>query len=184
MVAVFLAVGFEEIEALATVDILRRAGLEVITVGVDDEQDPGTLIYGAHSIGVIADTNTEVFFSEDMEAMILPGGMPGTLHLEESAAVREALEYAMEKGLPVGAICAAPSILGHMGYLKGRRATCYPGFEEDLVGAILCDDLVVTDGNITTGKGPGAAVEFALRLVEILVDADMAATIRSAMQCQ
>lgn len=178
MIAVFLANGFEEIEALATVDILRRAELDVVTVGVGT-----TTPVGAHNISVSSDIYEGDLSFDAINAVILPGGMPGTLNLENSAVVQQALRYAMDANLPIGAICAAPSILGHAGYLKGKRATCYPGFESELTGAILCDG-VVTDGNITTATGAGVAVDFALQLARILVSEDAADNIRRGIQCR
>ena len=178
MIAVFLADGFEEIEALATVDILRRAGLNVTMVGVATENPTG-----AHNMQILADMPESELTLSQLEAVILPGGMPGTLNLEKSDRVQATVAYAMEHSLPIGAICAAPSILGHAGYLQGKKATCYPGFEQELTGAILCDG-VVTDGNITTACGAGVAVDFALELVSILVSADMADSIRRGIQCR
>lgn len=178
MIAVFLADGFEEIEALATVDILRRAGLAVSTVGVAT-QNP----IGAHHMQILADVAEYELDIPALEAVVLPGGMPGTLHLENSPVVQESIRYAMAQDLPVGAICAAPSILGHAGYLNGKKATCYPGFESELSGAI-CVDGVITDGNVTTGCGPGVAVDFALELVRVLVSAEKAEEIRRGMQCR
>lgn len=178
MIAVFLANGFEEIEALAVVDILRRAELNVAIVGVGVNMP-----MGAHNIRVMTDVFQDDLILSDLDAVVLPGGMPGTLKLEQSAVVQDALRYAVENGLPIGAICAAPSILGHLGYLKGLRATCYPGFEKDLTDAIVVDG-VVTDGNITTGCGPGVAVDFALELVKRLVSTEKADEIRKGMQCR
>lgn len=178
MIAVFLANGFEEIEALATVDILRRAGLNVVTVGVGSHTP-----VGAHSIPVTADITEDQLVISDCEAVILPGGMPGTLNLENSSVVQAALAYAMDNALPVAAICAAPSILGHAGYLQGKKATCYPGFEPELTGAILADKGVITDGTITTASGAGVAVDFALELVRRLVSDETAETIRRGIQC-
>lgn len=178
MIAVFLADGFEEIEALATVDILRRAGLNVSTVGVATQNPTG-----AHNMQILADMSESELNLSQLEAVILPGGMPGTLNLEKSDQVQAAVAYAVEHSLPIGAICAAPSILGHAGYLQGKKATCYPGFEQELTGATLCDG-VVTDGNITTASGAGVAVDFALELVSILVSANEADTIRRGIQCR
>ena len=177
MIAVFLANGFEEIEALAVVDVLRRAELDVATIAVGC-----TVPVGAHGIAVQPDLHENSLDFSTLEAMVLPGGMPGTLNLEQSDVVQKALRYAMDRNLVVGAICAAPSILGHKGYLNGLRATCYPGFESSLEGAILTDG-VVTDGNVTTGCGPGVAVEFALELVSRLLSSDTSDSIREAMQC-
>ena len=141
MIAVFLANGFEEIEALAAVDLLRRAGLDVVTVGVGTNKP-----VGAHNIPVTADITEEQLDFAALTAVVLPGGMPGTLNLEKSAVVQKALSVVAEKQLPIGAICAAPSILGHAGLLRGLHATCYPGFEEALNGAEYEEGGVVTDG--------------------------------------
>lgn len=181
MIAVFLADGFEEIEALAVVDVLRRADLDVAIVGVD-ETTPGDPI-GAHNIQVKVDIHEVDLDILELEAVVLPGGMPGTLNLEKSGIVMAAVRHAMERNLPVGAICAAPSILGHAGYLNGKRATCYPGFEASMTGAIPMDG-VVTDGNVTTGCGPGVAIDFALELVRVLVSEQKAEEIRRGMQCR
>ena len=178
MIPVFLANGFEEIEALATVDILRRANVEVVTVGVGSKMP-----VGAHGIAVCADITEDELDLSRIEGVVLPGGMPGTTNLEASAVVQSAVAYAAERGLLLAAICAAPSILGHGGYLRGKRATCYPGFESELEGAILCDG-VVTDGNITTACGAGVAVDFALELVRVLVSDDVADSIRRGIQCR
>ena len=179
MIAVFLADGFEEIEALAVVDILRRAELDVRSVGV------GTLSpKGAHGIQVQADIADLALNHTDLQCVVLPGGMPGTLNLEGSDVVQKAVAHAVENALPVAAICAAPSILGHAGYLNGVRATCYPGFEKELTGAVLSDKAVVTDGLFTTAAGAGVAVDFALELVSRLVSPATAKSIREAIQCR
>ncbi len=179
MIAVFLADGFEEIEALAVVDILRRAQLEVVTVGVGTEMPTG-----AHGIAVQADMDEGNLETAKLAAVVLPGGMPGTLNLEKSPAVQQVVAYAMEHRLPVGAICAAPSILGHGGYLQGLHATCYPGFENELTGAIYESGGVVTDGTVTTAAGAGVAVDFALELVRQLVSVSVAEEIRRGIQCR
>lgn len=180
MICVFLADGFEKIEALAVVDILRRANLDVNTIAVNT-----VMPEGAHGIDVLCNlVDAEIENISDISTIILPGGMPGTRNLEESEVVQEALQYAVEHKLHIGAICAAPSILGHAGYLQGKKATCYPGFETELTGAILVDDAVVTDGNITTACGPGVAIDFALELVRVLVSAEKADEIRREMQCR
>lgn len=170
MIYVFLAEGFEEIEALTPVDILRRAGLEVTTVAVGESKT----VKGSHGIEVVADI-TENELSDDVaQAIILPGGMPGTVNLEESVKVIEALGRAIMNDSLVCAICAAPSILGISGFLKGKKATCYPGFEEYLDDAIFTNERVVRDGNIITSKGMGCAAEFALCIVEALVSKEKA----------
>lgn len=179
MIYVFLADGFEEIEALATVDVLRRADLQVQTVGVGD-----TAIRGAHGMIVNADVSECDVRFDDMTAMVLPGGMPGTLNLEASQTVQTAIKIAVDNRLPIGAICAAPSILGHLDLLRGVKATCYPGFEEDLHGAVMAQESVVTDGLFTTAAGAGVAIDFALELVSRLSSQEAAQTIREAMQCR
>lgn len=178
MVYVFLAQGFEEIEALAVVDVLRRAELEVKTVGVT-----GEIVGGAHGIVVACDTVEGVIDPADAQMIVLPGGIPGTLHLEKSAVVQEAIRSAMEQNRYIGAICAAPSILGHLGYLDGRDITCFPGFESQMPKAYYTGEKVVVSDNIIMGKGAGAAVDFALKLVEVLVSSERAKKLRESMQC-
>ena len=177
MIPVFLANGFEEIEALATVDILRRANVEVVTVGVGSKMP-----VGAHGIAVCADITEEELDLTAINGVVLPGGMPGTTNLEASVVVQSAVSYAARRGLLLAAICAAPSVLGHGGYLRSKNATCYPGFESELQGAILGKG-VVTDGNIITASGAGVAVDFALALVRYLVSAEVSDAIRGGIQC-
>ncbi|MBQ2707781.1 MAG: DJ-1/PfpI family protein, partial [Clostridia bacterium] len=153
MVYLFLADGFEEVEALTPLDMLRRAQVPVTTVGIG-----GEYIRGAHDIVVKADISAADIDFNDLTAVILPGGMPGTLNLDKSDDVQRAIAYATENDLTVAAICAAPSILGHGGYLSGRNATCFPGFEDELLGAELSDEPLVWDGNILTAKGAGVAL--------------------------
>lgn len=178
MIYVLLADGFEEVEALAPIDLLRRAGLQVQTVGIGS-----ACPVGAHGIPVKADVPEAAAELSCMEALVLPGGMPGTKHLDESPWVRAAVNYAAEHQIPIGAICAAPSVLGHAGILRGLRATCYPGFEPELTGAILTDAAVVTDGSVTTARGAGVAIEFALELVAGLTTPELAEQIREGIQC-
>lgn len=179
MVYLYLADGFEEVEALTPLDMLRRAQIPVMTVGVDSVHPRG-----AHDIIVEADISTNDVDFADMTAIILPGGMPGTRNLEKSDAVQDALAYAMKKGLTVAAICAAPLILGHKNYLQGKTATCFPGFEEDLHGAEVSHDPIVWDGNILTAKGAGVALDFALALVSRLSSEEKSKEIRGAIQCR
>ena len=178
MVYVFLAQGFEEIEALAVVDVLRRAELEVKTVGVT-----GEIVGGSHGIVVACDTVEGVIDPSAAELIVLPGGIPGTLNLEKSDVVKEAIRSAMVDNRYVGAICAAPSILGHMGYLDEREITCYPGFESQMPKAYYTGEQVVVSDNIIMGKGAGAAVDFALKLVEVMVSSARAKALRESMQC-
>lgn len=160
-VYVFLANGFEEIEGLTVVDMLRRAGTDVVTVSVSEEKK----IEGSHKIRVEADR----LFSEedfsDADMLVLPGGMPGTIHLLEHEGLAKVLRAANEEKTGIAAICAAPRVLGSLGVLKGRRAVCYPGVEEHLLGADVCTDNVVTDGHITTSRGMGTAIDFSLELI-------------------
>lgn len=180
MVYVFLANGFEEIEALATIDILRRAELSVATVGVG-----GKVVVGAHNVPVIADiTDSDFVYDERVQMVVLPGGMPGTLNLEKSEVVCNAITKANSEGKYIAAICAAPSVFGHKGLLQGKRACCFPGFEEQLFGAEPCEDRVVQDGNVITSRGAGTVYEFAHKLVEILVDKDEADRILASMLCK
>lgn len=164
-VALFLANGFEEIEALGTVDILRRAKIDIVTVSITDDN----IVTGAHNIPVRADktfTDTD-FVNFDM--LILPGGMPGAKHLNEHDDLKNLISDFYSKGKLIAAICAAPMVLGGLGILDGKRATCYPGFEPELIGAITTEESVVVDENIITGKGPGLVFDFGLRLVEKLL---------------
>ena len=164
MVYVFLANGFEDIEALAPVDLMRRAGIEVKTVGVG-----GSNITTSHRVTVKTDmTINELVFGSDLEMIVLPGGMPGTLNLENDMELQHTIDYCVENDKFIGAICAAPSILGHKGLLEGKKATCYPGFEKDLLGAEFTGEKVVQDGKIITSRGAGACLEFGLKLVEAL----------------
>lgn len=159
-VYLFLITGFEEIEALATVDILRRAELDVKTVSLADNK----IVVGSHGVPV----TTDIMFSEgsyaNAEMLVLPGGTPA--YNDHEGVKKEILAFA-NKGEKVAAICASPMVLGGLGLLQGKKATCYPGFEQYLTGAVLnTDQAVVVDGNITTGRGPGLTIDFALSLVE------------------
>ncbi len=178
MVYVFLADGFEEIEALAVVDILRRAKITVNTVGIG-----GNTIRGAHNIVVKTDMTDTDTLDEVFDAIVLPGGMPGTVNLENSTVVQGAIQTAVNNGAYIAAICAAPSILGHLGLLEAKEAVCYPGFESALKGATVADGLVIRDGCFITGKGPGAAIPFALEIVKVLATEETAKSIKEAMQC-
>ena len=179
MVYVFFADGFEELEALSPVDVLRRAGVEVTTVGVGSRQ-----ITGAHQIPILCDVSTDELALRDFEMIVLPGGMPGTVNLEASSVVMSVLDKAVEEKKLIAAICAAPSILGHRGLLKGKNAICFPGFEDALEGAVLSKEPVCIDGNIITAKGAGVALEFALTLVACLKGADTARNLKETMQCR
>lgn len=178
MVYCFLADGFEEVEAIAPVDMLRRAGIEVKTVGVT-----GDVVASSHGIKIIPDIVLgDVVLDSSLEAVILPGGMPGALNLENSPEVQNAIDFAASNDKYVCAICAAPQILGHKGLLKGREAIAYPGFESELEGAVISDRLVVTDGKFITAKGAGVATEFGLEIITALKNRDTADSIGKAIQ--
>lgn len=178
----FLAEGFEEIEAITTVDMLRRADVEVMTVAVNGDSD--NTVKGAHGIPVKADINTDNVDFENIEGIILPGGMPGTVNLETSENVMKALDYCVANDLYIFAICAAPQILGHKGLLEGKVATCYPGFETELKGAVLSTLPAVKDGKIVTAKGPGATVDFASEIIKELKSESIASALKESMQCR
>ena len=182
MIYCLLAKGFEEIEAVTTVDILRRAGIDVETVAIN--KLGSDVVVGAHEMNFIADIKQKEIDYDKAEGVFLPGGMPGTTNLEKSKVVQNLLEYCYKNDKYIFAICAAPQILGHKGYLNGRKATCYPGFEGELTGAEISAEPVVLDGKIITGKGPGVTTDFALKIVEILKNADIAKKLRESMQCQ
>ena len=180
MIYVFLANGFEETEALTTVDILRRGKLEVKTVAVGGKNN---VITASHNVSVLADISENDIVKENLEGIILPGGMPGTLNLEKSSVVNEYIRYCYDNNLIIGAICAAPSVLGKLGILDGKKATCFPGFEEFLKNSDCCGDFAVTDGNIVTGKGMGATIPFALQLLELFKDKSTAQAVFHSLQC-
>ena len=162
MVYFFIAEGFEEIEALCPLDILRRAGIEAKTVGVGAYE-----ICGSHGITVKCDMRDDEFCDDTAEMIFLPGGMPGTLGLRASEVVKKAVLSANERGAYVAAICAAPMVLGELGLLDGKEAICYPGFEDKLIGAKISKSRLVADGNILTAAGMGAALDFGLLIVKL-----------------
>ncbi len=176
-VCVFLADGFEEIEGLTVVDLLRRAEIEVSTVSITGSKT----IHGAHGIDVLADKLFEETNFEEQDMLVLPGGMPGTLNLGAHEGVKEELAKAFATGKFLAAICAAPSVLGKYGFLIGKKATSYPGFEAKLAGAECVLDAVVVDGNIITSRGMGTAIPFSLALIEQLLDAKTANKIGKAI---
>ncbi len=160
----FLAYGFEEVEALTAVDLLRRAGVEVITVSITNKN----MVTGAHSIPVVADIKLDESSFDDADAIIVPGGQPGVDNLMACAKVIDVVKRNYDEGKLIGAICAAPMLLGGMGLLEGRKATSYPGCEGALKGADISEDKVCADGNIITSRGVGTAIEFALALIRAL----------------
>ena len=176
MIYLFLANGFEEVEALAPLDLLRRAGCEVTTVGVG-----GDMIRGSHGITVAADIPDTLYADAKPEMIILPGGMPGSKNLDGCRTVDMALKAAVSSNAYIAAICAAPFILGKRGLLAGKKAICFPGFENELTGATIADTRVVRDGRIITAAGMGVAIEFGLALVAALKGDEVAEQLRRAV---
>lgn len=176
MIYVMLAPGFEEIEALAFVDILRRADIDVNTVSIDNTET----VTGSHNITVVADVKLDEL-SDISDGVVLPGGLPGTYNLQKNNKVTEMIKKYYESGKLVAAICAAPIVLGELDLLKNKNATCYPSFEDKLIGANVSLERVVTDGNIITSRGAGTAHDFAFKFVELLRGADKAKELRSSM---
>ena len=163
-VGIFLADGFEEIEGLTVVDILRRAGIDISMISINGKKK----VTGAHGIALDTDEQCD---PDKLDMLVLPGGMPGTTNLAACEKLTEALKKADQEKRGIAAICAAPSVLGDLGFLKGKKAVCYPGFESRLTGAEV---LVVTDGHITTSRGMGTAIAFALELTKRLKDEETA----------
>lgn len=163
--AIFLAPGFEEIEALTVVDLLRRKSITCDMISLSGK----TEVTGSHNICVTADKKIEEISFEDYDCLILPGGMPGTKNLEANEMLMENLDSFNSKGKLICAICAAPSIFGHRGYLNGKNATSYPGFDKDMPDANYLCEAVVRDGNIITSRGMGTAIEFGAKIVEELI---------------
>ena len=163
MIIVLLAEGFEEIEALTPVDVLRRESFEVKTVGVT-----GKTVTGSHGIPVIADALPEEIDLSKVEMAVFPGGMPGSLNLDSSEYTDKVISAVLSHGGRIAAICAAPLVFGRRGLLENKRATCFPGFEGELRGATATGEDFVTDGNITTGKGMTVSLDFARELVRVL----------------
>ncbi len=162
MVYMFLENGFEETEAIATLDMILRAGIEIKTVGKE------AFVTGTHNIKIAPDLSYDEISFENLEGIILPGGMPGTTNLEQNSKVCEYINYCIKNGLLLAAICAAPSILGKAGALKNKRAVCYPSFEKYLEGAQVVDMKAVTDGNVITAKAMGASFEFGFQIISYL----------------
>lgn len=173
-VAVLLAEGFEEIEAVALIDVLRRGEVEVVVASIGAGE-----VRGSHGIVVRADTGLAELDQESLDGVVLPGGMPGALHLKNDPRVIELVRRFARDGKLVSAICAAPTVLDAAGVLEGRRATGYPGFE--LPSATYLSARVVEDGNIVTSRGPGTAIELGLTLVRRLVSAEQALELRQRM---
>ena len=178
MYYLFLANGFEITEAMAPLDVMRRAGLDVKTVGVT-----GEYAQSSHGVTVKADILLQDVSYDDIEGVVLPGGMPGTLNLKANQDVRDAIQYCFDNGKLIAAICAAPSIFGCMGLLEGKKVTSFPGFENELRGAEYTGAHVETDGNVITAKGAGCALSFGRAIVAFALSENEADKVLSDMQC-
>ena len=174
---VFFADGFEEIEAFTCVDVMRRAGLNVEMVSVT----PDEIVTGAHDVPVLCDCNVVNCDFFDADLVLLPGGMPGAATLDKCEELRKLLLRFAEEQKPIAAICAAPMVLGKLGLLKGKKATCYPDFEQYLEGADCTGAPVERDGNIITGKSPAAAMEFALTIIDLILGKQKVQELKEAM---
>lgn len=172
-VYIFLAEGFEEVEALTTIDLLRRAGVEVVMTSIMDKKE----VTGANNITVVAEKFFGDIDASDADMLILPGGQPGTTNLGNYKPLTDLLTDWNKAGKKLAAICAAPTVYGGLGFLEGKNATCYPGCEGMLTGAKTSTQRVVTDGNITTSRGIGTAISFSLELISILVSTDKASAV-------
>ena len=169
MVYMLLGTGFEETEAIAPLDLLRRAGVEIQTVGIN-----GKIVYGSHGIGVEADITLEEMDMDAMEMIILPGGLGGVASIRASKAAMDAVRYAYENDKYTAAICAGPTVLADLGIPNGKNATCYPGCEGQMGTANICNAAAVTDGKVITGTSAGCAVPFGLALIAALKDQETA----------
>ena len=178
-VAIMLAEGFEEVEALAVADVLYRAGVRSDLISVTDARH----VTSSHGIRVVADLMLEDVDLSTYTVLFLPGGMPGTLNLEKSPIVTTCAEYCAKNDIYLAAICAAPSVLGHLGLLNGKEAICFPGFEGELKGATISEKPVCVDGKIVTAKGMGVAVQFGLTLAGLMVGKDVEKKIHDGIQC-
>lgn len=177
-VYIFLANGFEETEAFTVIDYLRRCEeIKVISVGIG-----GKMVTGSHGITTIADATIYDIERDDIDMVVLPGGMPGTINLEKSAELQQLLSYCANNSIKIAAICAAPSILGHMGLLKGKNVVCYDGFEDEMIGATVIDAPVAIHENIITSRGAGTANQFAFAIVETLLGKERANKLKGSVK--
>lgn len=177
MIYQFLATGFEDIEALAPLDIIRRAGLDITTVSITGEKT----VYSAHGVGVVADALLEEVDLAAADMLVLPGGLPGSTNLDECEPLRKAIMEHHAQGKPLAAICAAPMVYGHLGILEGVKATCYPGVQSQLKGAEYTAEIVTKDGQFITGRGPGAAMAFGYAIAEHFLGEEAVAPLREGM---
>jgi len=179
-VYIHFADGFEEIEALAPVDILRRAGCEVTMVSIMGRKE----VTSSRGVKVIADKLFEEMNYDEADMLVLPGGMPGSKNLDEHEGLKNKILAHNKNAKWLAAICAAPMVLGHLGLLKGKTATCYPGNEPDLIGATTTGKAVEKDGNIITSKGAGVSIQFGLMLAEVLVGKEKADEVKAKMMVE
>ncbi len=175
-VAVVLADGFEEVEAVAIIDVLRRAGIDTVVAGLHDGP-----VASARKVRIVPDTVIDMVRAEDFDMVVLPGGQPGSDNLNEDPRVHELIKSFSRKGKLTGAICAAPYVLANAGVLKGKHATSYPSYKDRLGGAVYEERAVVVDGTVLTSRGAGTALSFGLAIVEKLVDKEKALKIKDAM---
>ena len=176
-IAVHLAEGFEEIEAISIVDVLRRADVEVIIVSVTDKLE----VKGAHDIKIFADMLFEEVDYTDIFMIVLPGGMPGASNLNAHVGLKAEIKHFSAENKQLAAICAAPMVFGNLGILEAKQVVCYPGFESYLKGAEVLTTPVMQSGNVITSRGPGTAIRFALKIVEIAVSTEKAKLVASQM---
>ena len=176
-IGIFMADGCEEIEGLTVVDIVRRAKMEIVTISITGKKE----VTSSHGVTFLADVLAEETGYADFDGIVLPGGMPGTIHLLENETVNAVIRKFADEGKLVAAICAAPTIYGEMGLLEGKNATCYPGMEDKLLGANWQEQPVVVDGNFVTSRGVGTAIAFALTLVTILKDEETAKSLANSI---
>lgn len=174
----FMAEGLEEVECLATVDVLIRGGVNVTLISVGDRRD----VTGSHGFRIMANKKIDEVSLEDADVLFLPGGMPGTKNLGACSILCDGLVEANKRGKRIAAICAAPSVLGDLLILKGKKATCYPGYEDRLVGAEHTSEGVVTDGNITTARGLGYALDLGIELLRLLKGEETALKVKESIQ--
>ncbi len=179
MLYMFFANGFEEVEAIAALDVIRRAQIEIKSVGINDK-----IITGSHGISIVCDMMAaDISDFGNVDGIILPGGMPGTTNLFENDTVHEVIDFCSANNKLLCAICAAPLILGRKDLLAGKKAVCFPGFEDELKGASVSDEFVCTDGNVITAKGMGSAVNFGVEIVAYFKGREFADTLKSTLQC-
>lgn len=176
-IGIFMADGCEEIEGLAVVDIMRRVGIEITMISISDKKE----VTSSHKVTFLADVLKNEVSYDELDGIILPGGMPGTLNLGADDTVIKTIRDFASAGKLVAAICAAPSVLGREGLLQGKKATCHPGFEEKLLGAECLTNPVVRDGNIITSRGMGTAIPFALEIVRYFLDEEAVEKVKAAL---